>query len=190
MVPALFGIQQLLEGGIWLSLHGQLPVDSCISGAALTQAFTWFSQVFWPLFIPLAVGIMEPVARRRWAIAVMGMAGLTVAMLLLSFMQSSPVTAHIAGPHITYDFSHRYVWAATFLYLAGTCVSPLLSSYRSVRLFGLVALASAVLTYAVFETWFISVWCYFAGLMSCIMLLHFYPEARHRVERAWTKRWA
>ncbi|MEY4346387.1 MAG: hypothetical protein RL032_2219 [Pseudomonadota bacterium] len=184
-IPLLFGVQQLIEGGIWLELLGHSPVASCLSGTVLVNAYSLFSQVVWPLFIPLAVVVMEPVVLRRRAITVAGLSGLMAGMFLLGAMVSNPVTAKITGQHIAYDFSHSHVWAATILYLLGACLSPLLSSFRLVRLFGAVALASAVLTYALFETWFISVWCYFAGWMSSVILLHVYPEVRHHIRRVW-----
>jgi hypothetical protein len=188
MIPVLFGIQQLIEGGIWLELLGNSPVASCLSGTVLVNAYSLFSQVVWPLFIPLAVVVMEPVVSRRRAITAVGLSGLVAGMFLLAAMVSSPVTAKITGQHIAYDFSHSHVLAATILYLLGTCVCPLLSSFRSVRLFGVVALVSAVLTYALFETWFISVWCYFAGWLSSVVLLHVYPEVGNRIRRIWVSR--
>ena len=45
LIPLLFGIQQLIEGLIWLSF-----VDgSSIDNASLTLAYSLFSHVLWPV---------------------------------------------------------------------------------------------------------------------------------------------
>lgn len=173
LIPFLFGIQQLLEGLIWLTLRDHASAFSCRSENALTQGYSLFSQVFWPIFVPLAVGLLEATAWRRRAIALCALSGLTVGMYLLAAMIQRPVTAQLVAHHIAYDFDHSHVVTASILYFVGACAAPLFSSHRSVRLFGVAALASSFISYLIFETWFISVWCYFAGLMSCFVLLHF-----------------
>ena len=178
LMPALFGIQQFLEGLLWLKLRDPAALVSCLTPGVLAQAFSLFSQVFWPVFVPLAVGLMETVAWRRKAIAACALAGLVTSMYLLSAMLQIPITAQLQGQHIAYAFSHTHVVVATGLYLVGACLSPLLSGHPSVRLFGVIAVATAVLTALIFSTWFISVWCFFAGVMSCVVLLHFFPRAQ------------
>jgi hypothetical protein len=119
---------------------------------------------------------MEKVAKRRKQIVVTGLFGFIAGTFLLLEMTTGPVMAQIADKHIAYDFDHHHKWIATLLYMTGTCVCPMLSSHRAVRIFGVVALVSAVLTYVIFATWFISVWCYFAGWMSCAVLIHVYSK--------------
>jgi hypothetical protein len=178
LMPALFGIQQFLEGLVWLSLRDPTALASCLSPGVLAQAFSLFSQVFWPVFVPLAVGLMEQVAWRRKAIAGCAIAGLITSMFLLSAMLQAPITAELQGQHIAYAFSHTHLVTASALYLVGACLSPLLSSHPSVRLFGVIAVATALLTSLIFSIWFTSVWCFFAGLMSSVVLLHFFPRAQ------------
>ena len=42
-----------------------------------------------------------------------------------------------------------------------------------VKLFGVLALLSFAAAYFFYATWFISVWCFFAALMSAVVYLHF-----------------
>lgn len=58
------------------------------------------------------------------------------------------------------------------LYLSATSVSMMLTSHPMVRLFGILALAAAVVSYVAYARWFISVWCFFAALMSVVVCLH------------------
>ncbi len=183
LIPLLFGIQQLLEGLIWLKLKDHAL--SCLAQGALTQGYSLFSQVFWPAFVPLAVGLLETVAWRRWAIMACGLAGLVVSMYLLAALLQVPVTAQLQGSHIVYSFNHSHAMTASLLYLLASCASPLLSSHGSVRLFGVAAVVTAAIAYLIFQLWFISVWCYLAGLMSGIVLLHFFPRAKALFKGTW-----
>ena len=173
LVPVMFGMQQFIEGLIWLALKSPDQSYGPLSIEFLTMAYSVFSQVLWPIYIPLSIWLFEKVKWRGKAILMIGMAGLAASVFLLGAMLDQPVIAHVEGRHIAYAFAHLHVVPATLLYLLGTCLGPLLSSSASVRLFGIAALVSAVITYAFFATWFISVWCFFAGLLSCIVFLKF-----------------
>jgi hypothetical protein len=174
LIPAWFGVQQLLEGGLWLTLDQ--PPLACLN-TVLTQGFSVFSQVVWPLYIPLAVWLLEPVGWRRRAIGLMALAGAVVSLYLLWYLLRVPAVAQVQGRHIAYIFPHFHQPLATALYLLGACVSPLLSGFKAVRLFGLLATLSLLATAMFYSQWFISVWCFFAALLSSVILLHFRAQA-------------
>ena len=69
------------------------------------------------------------------------------------------------------------------LYLMATTLSPFLSSYRIVKVFGILALSSFAAAYFFYATWFISVWCFFAALLSAIVYLHFVLRRAERTGR-------
>ncbi len=52
-IPLLFGIQQIVEGVVWLSF-GSVTLHSIA-----TTMFVMFSHVFWPIFVPLAIWLIE-----------------------------------------------------------------------------------------------------------------------------------
>jgi hypothetical protein len=58
------------------------------------------------------------------------------------------------------------------LYLAATCVSCFVSSHPFVRLFGVLALISFIGTYLYSSRALVSVWCFFAAILSLIIYLH------------------
>ena len=41
------------------------------------------------------------------------------------------------------------------------------------KVFGVLALSSFAAAYFFYATWFISVWCFFAALLSTVVYLHF-----------------
>ena len=47
------------------------------------------------------------------------------------------------------------------------------ASHKAVNLFGLAALLSFAASYAIYTQWFISVWCFFAALLSVMVRLYF-----------------
>ena len=171
LIPVLFGVQQLMEGGLWLTLDQ--PHQACIN-TMLVQGFSAFSQVVWPIYIPLAVWLLEPAVWRRRAIALMAIAGASVSLFLLWYLLHVPAVAQVQGQHIAYIFPHFHEPLATALYLLGTCISPLLSSFKVVRVFGLLTTVSLLVTATFYIQWLISIWCFFSALLSSVILLHFH----------------
>lgn len=174
LIPVLFGIQQLTEGALWLTFPDKAPLLNNL----LTQFYSLFSQVIWPIYIPVAVWLLEPIPWRRKALLVTTAAGAAVSLFLLYYLVRLPVVAQVQGRHITYLFPHFHQIAATGLYLLGACLAPLFSSHRAVRVFGIAACLSLVATYTFYATWFISVWCFFAAILSGLVFLHFLGERR------------
>ena len=174
LIPLCFGVQQLLEGALWLTLP-QAP--HCLN-APLTQAYSAFSQVIWPIYIPAAVYLLEPPGWRRRAIALIAFGGATVGLYLLWYMVQVPVVAQLSGGHIAYVFPHFHQPLATVLYLFAACVSPLLSSWPRVRWFGVLASLSLVAAAYFYAQWFISSWCFFAALLSAVVWLQFAGRRR------------
>ena len=176
LIPFWFGVQQLLEGVLWLTLP-QAP--NCLN-APLTQAYSAFSQVIWPIYIPLAVYLLERPGWRRRAIGLTAAAGAAVGLYLAWYMVHVPVVARLGGGHIAYVFPHFHQPLATALYLTAACVSPLLSGWPRVRLFGLLVSLSLVATAYFYAQWFISTWCFFCALLSAVVWLQcaLLPQAR------------
>jgi hypothetical protein len=175
-IPALFGLQQLVEGGLWLTFLDKSPHLNSI----LTHVYSLFSHVLWPIFVPIAVLLLEAVPWRRNLLKALAIAGSLSGIYLLYFWAMDPTTSKVIGQHIFYDSPHFYIGPILFLYVLGTCVSSLLSSHGAVRWFGAASLASFAAAYA-FSLWFISVWCFFAAVMSATIWLYF---RQHRAIRA------
>jgi len=106
------------------------------------------------------------------------LAGSAVGLYLLATLFTLPIVATVTGRHIAYESPHFYALAAMSLYLLGTCASLMFSSHGRVVAFGVAAFASAVAAYGFYTTWFISVWCFFAGMLSVIVFLYFTDPRR------------
>jgi len=168
-IPMLFAIQQLSEGVIWLTFRHEAPRLN----AAMTYFYSFFSHVLWPIYVPWAVLLIEPPGLRRRALLVFVVAGVAVGASLSYFLLAFPIVSQPVGQHIEYVSPHFFAAATMTLYLMSTTVSPILSTHRMVKLFGALALSSFAAAYFFYATWFISVWCFFAAVLSAVVYLHF-----------------
>ena len=171
-IPLLFGIQQIVEGVLWLSFGFDAPQLN----VAMTYLFSLFSHVLWPVFVPFAIGLMETVAWRRRVIWGFQAVGLAVGMYLLYLILEFPVTS-VALANIVYVSPHFYKIPVMLLYLAATCVSCFFSSIDTVRIFGALALLLFAVASLFFNLALFSVWCFFSALLSLIIYFHFRRNA-------------
>ena len=168
-IPMLFAVQQFVEGVIWLTF----TEEATRLNAVMTHVYSFFSHVLWPVYVPMAVLLIEPSAWRRRALTAFVAAGAAVGAYLLYVLAAFPVISKPTGQHIEYDSPHFFAAVTMTLYLLSTALSPLLSTHRMVVVFGVLALLSFGAAYAFYATWFISVWCFFAALLSSVVYLHF-----------------
>ena len=175
-IPLLFAIQQLIEGVVWLTFSADAPLLNTV----MTHSYSFFSHVLWPVYVPVAVLLMQPAGWRRRALITFVAAGAAVGVYLLYILLAFPVVSRPTGQHIEYDSPHFFAAATMTLYLLSTAISPLLSTHRMVVVFGALALLSFGAAYAFYATWFISVWCFFAALLSGVVYLHSGVRERER----------
>ena len=168
-IPLLFGLQQFIEGSLWLTF-GNEPSHL---DEILTHIYALFSHVLWPIFVPIAVLILEPVRWRRAVLKTLAVGGAVAGLYLLYFWAVDPTTSKVVGQHIIYDSPHFYIGPILVLYVLSTCASSLVSSHRAIQWFGAASVASYAAASAFYSVWFISVWCFFAAVMSGTVWLYF-----------------
>ena len=117
--PLLFALQQSIEGLLWLNLP--LAPDGSLS-TMLTFLYLFFAEAFWPLYVPIAVWLIEPSERRRLLMVVCLGVGAGVGAYLLWGIFRQPHLATILGGHIVYGTGYRQPD------LSGLLISPRLAS--------------------------------------------------------------
>ena len=185
-IPLLFAIQQLSEGVIWLTFRYDAPQLN----VAMTYFYSFFSHVLWPIYVPVAVLLIEPLRWRRTVLLGFVAAGLAVGLFLLQILLTFPVVSRPTGQHMEYVSPHFFAATVMTLYLLAATVSPMFSTYRLVKVFGVLALLSFAAAYGFYATWFISVWCFFAALLSAVIYLHFALQGRHNLASIRAKTWS
>lgn len=168
MIPLLFGIQQLIEGVLWLSFQ----FNAQLLNVVMTYLFTLFSHVIWPIWMPLSIGLIETVPWRKRVIWVFQITGGGVGLYLLYFIIKFPITSEIKS-HVVYIFPHFHKPLLLVLYIAATCVSAFFSSRRIVNIFGVSALLLFIMAYWFYVVAFFSVWCFFSAILSMVIYLYF-----------------
>lgn len=167
-IPLLFGIQQLTEGVIWLTFQYDAPLLK----QTMTYVYSGFSHVLWPIYVPFAIGLLEAVPWRKRTLLAFQAIGILVGLYLLYFLAIDSVTAEVISMHIVYVSPHFYVIPVIVLYVAATCVSCFFSSHRFVVLFGVLALVAFVAAYLYQVYALVSIWCFFAAILSLLVYVH------------------
>src|SRR3989338_1027564 len=166
-IPLLFGVQQTIEGIIWVSF------GSPILSTVMTYAYLMFAYVFWPIFVPITVLLIETNLTRKNILRVLSFIGCIIGIYLLYFVFSDPGKAHIVNQSIAYDYRHLYELLPLTLYVLVTCGSGLVSSHRILQVFGVAALTTFFVANWFYNITFISVWCFFAAILSVLIYWHF-----------------
>ena len=167
-IPLLFAIQQLIEGVVWLTFSYEAP----LLNAAMTHTYSFFSHVLWPVYVPVAVLLIEPTGWRRSTLWGCVAAGAAVAVYFVYMLVAFPVVSRATGQHIEYVSPHFFAAVVMSVYLLSTAISPMVSTHRWVRVFGVLAFASFAAAYYFYARWFISVWCLYAAILSLVLYAH------------------
>lgn len=176
-IPLLFGIQQIIEGVVWLSF-GQ-PLLNHIA----TNVYLLFAFVVWPIFVPFSVLAMENNQKRKKILHIFLFLGLAVGLYLLHLIIVGKFSAHVINKSIAYHSLYTHVFSTVVFYFLVTCGSTLFSSHRIVRMFGIIFLVSAAITTLFFLEAFISVWCFFAAILSILIFIYFYRRNKFELKQ-------
>jgi hypothetical protein len=166
MIPLLFGIQQIVEGMLWLSFRFDAP----LLNVTMTYLFTLFSHVLWPIYVPFAIGFMESIAWRKRVLSMFQITGIAVGLYLLYFIVRFPLTSEV-HENMVYVLPYVKEHPVLEFYLAATCIAPMFSSHKIVNIFGVLALLLFMLAYWFYNVAFFSLWCFFAAILSVIIYL-------------------
>ncbi len=165
-LPLLFGIQQAVEGVVWIS--GRNPLLQS------TAAFVYvmFSHVLWPFYVPLAVGLVEPKGRRRTVLKGFLVFGVALSFWLATYIISGPVTVSLACCGAVYGMVLPPIPYGLAAYVFVTCFSCFISSHKFIRVLGLAMLGALAIALWAYQEAFYSVWCFFAAILSAIVYAH------------------
>jgi hypothetical protein len=164
-IPLIFAVQQITEGFLWLSL---LNTTFSSLQQVTTYNFLFFAQVLWPVWVPLAVLKLEPGERQKTAEKILVAIGAVVSLYLAYCLLAFPVQGRILGYHISYrqEYPAAISHYCGFLYIVATIVPPFFSRIRRMWVLGAAILVSYVITTIFYTDYLVSVWCYFASIIS------------------------
>ena len=160
LIPFFFAVQQAIEGVQWL-----LERPSTCS-QVLGYGFLFFAFLVWPIWIPLSVWYAEHIAWRKRALLVMLGAGMTMSAYLLTVLVYEPLSIVSRAASLSYDVNVPYFLVGACAYILVTTGSFMVSSDHRLRMFGMLSMAAAAISWTVFSYAFTSVWCFFAAALS------------------------
>jgi len=165
LVPVLFGIQQLFEGWVWVSLQ-----NDAYAGfkAVPTYGFLIFAQLVWPVWVPLAAYLPEKNMKRRRLIIFSLALGAGLALLLGYRLIFYNVNAFIQEHHIFYQVGHfkSTNWWSGIFYLLPALFPFIFSSIKKLNILGYMMLLMFVVAKVFYIRYMISIWCFFAAVLS------------------------
>jgi hypothetical protein len=184
-VPLLFGFHQLSEGLVWIDSSNQTAV----------RMFAYTAYTFWPMYISLSLALVEwtrspstaqekgrccswprvfPLRIRRWLLVLNVILGVVLfAVLTACLAESEPITVETEGGRLEYticSIPEGQTYLAVFVYAYVVIGSLVLSSVKYTSLSGWASLLSLVVTLALWKAQFQSTWCFFAAILSFIIV--------------------
>jgi hypothetical protein len=170
-IPLIFSVQQFSEGVVWIGVVN----EQAILTAVFSYVFSFFALFLWPIYVPLAVMRVETAPRRRRIQELLLVVGICSAVVICGSLVRHPLETHLAGRHLCYHLEPSYETIALYFLAVST---PCFSSHLWLRVFGGLLVFSLATSLGFYTREFVSVWCFFAALLSGIILLH-----QNRVQR-------
>ena len=169
-IPVIFGLQQFTEGLLWIGLS-RPGYDYLVEPAK--YGFLVFAQVIWPAFIPFAIMQVEPKPARKYFMKILSAFGLMLATYFAFCLSTYSVTVGAGCAHIDYVLSYPPLaqHAMTFGYFLPAAIPPFISGIKKLRILGLATLLAYVAAKIFYGQYAISVWCFFAALVSSFVLM-------------------
>lgn len=176
LVPLFFGLQQTFEGRVWQ----ELAAGNANATVPFALGFHFFSHFLWLWWLPLCSYLVEPdqitqIGKlRKRVIAGCALFGAFAGTLVYAVMLLHPewMSVAVRGHSIIYDFSAPYrspieIPITPMMLYGLTILLPLFfSCHRLIRIFGALVILSMALASASYNAAFVSVWCFFAAVLS------------------------
>jgi hypothetical protein len=167
-IPLFFGIQQIAEGFLWMTLpdHDFINIQK-IS----TYLFLVMAVVIWPLMIPVSILLMEKNIKRKRILRLLTVIGLSLSFYYAFCLLRFTVNPEISGYHILYknDFPPAFSNPVFAVYLVVTITPLFISGIKRTWLLGILMTLSCLVTAIFFRQYLTSVWCFFAALISGVV---------------------
>lgn len=162
-LPVLLGAHQLVEAVAWWGLEGRV---SATAGDVAVWIYLLLAFGLLPLFVPVAIALLEPDLARMRAMRHLAVVGGAVSLVLVSTMIRGPVEAAIGGRYIAYDIGLSHGGLVVAAYVTATCGALLLSSHQVIVRFGVFNVLAVGVLIWLNTSGFASLWCAWAAVAS------------------------
>jgi hypothetical protein len=179
--PLLFSVQQVAEGMVWRTIGDPDQAPLHLLSVAV---FLGFALVIYPTWSPLSLYLAERNPRRRKVLGALLALGVCVSIYAAVLLLRNGPVARIDHHSITYSYGRFGNSLVLGLYLPGyvlpTVVPFFVSTMNKAKVMGGVLAFGLVATFVIKRQTLTSVWCFFAAVMSGVIVLSI--AAEHRLE--------
>ena len=183
--PLFFGLQQIIEGWLWLAFEQR--VDLSIEITAIGYLF--FAYFLWPFFVPLAALLVEKNNSRKVLFKIFSIIGFLFGASLYVPLLINPewLSVTMAKGSILYQPALIYDGivsrtAVRVFYAIIIAVPLLFSTVTSLRFFGILIFVSVAVSAVFFAYAFVSIWCFFAAILSAYIVYIIHSEANAKIQ--------
>lgn len=168
-LPVIFGFHQLVESVVWFGLQGH--VGHTLTHVA-TAVYLAIAMVFLPIYVPIAVLLIEPLKKRRYMTIPFCLIGIFVGVILAVSMVSGKYGATAEPYHVAYHLGIKDSLPLVLSYVVAVCGALLMSGQKNVIIFGVVNIIAVAVIAKLTVDGFASVWCGWAAITSAAIALH------------------
>ena len=168
-IPLVFALQQAAEGVVWLTMADPAPATLQRLSVAV---FLGIAVVIWPTWCPLSLCLAERNSARRRVLSVMSWIGAGVSVSAVVLLWHWHPVAMVAGHSIQYVHEASTLSSYTVLVYALVALLPFFVSTTTLaRTIGTTFVVSLALTIVIAREALTSVWCFFAAILSGLILV-------------------
>lgn len=166
-IPLLFAAQQCAEGIVWLT-HTTNPTLA----HQAAYGFLFFAFILWPVWIPLSLLPTEQHPTRALLLKISLALGAAFATLSTWYLFTQSITINVINCSIAYHMADIGLDAtlARVWYLSAAIAPFFVSSLKRIWIVGAAIMLGYALADAVYTHTFVSVWCFFAAVISCVVV--------------------
>ncbi len=179
-IPLIFAAQQIVEGFLWLALPNP---EYMFAQQGLTYAFLFVAQIMWPVWVPISILMLTPKEDRKLIQKILTGIGFITGAALAFCLIYFDVSSKIHGNHVLYNQSYpdsiRFIGVA--FYLAATILPLFFSTVKNLWMLGLGILVSYIVSAIFFSRYLLSVWCFFAAIISITVYIIIVKTRRKKI---------
>ncbi|MDJ0580305.1 DUF6629 family protein [Crocosphaera sp.] len=167
--PCLFALQQSLEGLVWTGIDNESLSQLTMVG---TYGFLLFATFLWLILSPLSIYFLEQDQPKKRVLLALTVLGFLLGTYLLTWIIYNGIDPQVFSGNIFYDLKFIPFYEPNkYLYLSIIAIPFLITESTILKLFGSLIIISFIISQMLFEVTFVSVWCFFAAVLSGFLYL-------------------
>jgi hypothetical protein len=169
IIPVIFSMQQFTEGWVWLSLTKEGFNLWKLPGVYL---FLFFAEVAWPLCISFSMMLLEKKETRKKILQFLFYTSILLSSAIAYSLFYYTADVKVMDYHVMYTINTpaSFKLITNLIYFLTAVLPPFLSSVKKAGWIGIILCVSYIIAKAFYADYIISIWCYFATIISVIIL--------------------